>query len=237
MFSLLDIIYPKFCVGCGRWGSYICKKCGRNIHTLSLEETICPVCERPSMCGLTHRNCKTRYSIDGLISAFSYSGVMRKAIKTLKYQKVSDIAQYIVKNVAISFLESKIKMICPNNFSLILSPIPIHKQRLQERGFNQSLYIAKCLAQRLHLPIVDNLLIRAVYTEPQVTMTTRGDRLKNMKGVFSYNADVSNIPLSKENTAVLLIDDVFTTGATLREAAGELKKAGFRTVWGFTLAR
>jgi len=119
------------------------------------------------------------------------------------------------------------------NANIIVVPIPLHISRQNFRGFNQGDSIAKYIAKQLDVKVVRNVLIRKKKTVPQVDMVSRSERLENMKGVF----EVVHTHQLAHDVVVLLIDDVFTTGATMRSAASVLKKHGVKTVWGLTIAQ
>ena len=219
--KLLDILFPKRCVGCGRLGRYFCDSCTKMIQIILPTEAICPMCGRAGLDGKTHLRCQTRYSIDGLTSFFRYDGVVRKGVKAIKYRMTYDIASEFVNLVP--------EMTLPFQKShIILIPIPLHISRLRERGFNQAEVLGKFLAGRLNLPMRTDILSRIKKTTPQVEMKDRDKRLKNMTDVFAAGKVASNI---------ILFDDVFTTGATMRSAANVLKRAGVRWVWAVTMAR
>jgi ComF family protein len=99
-------------------------------------------------------------------------------------------------------------------------PVPLHPQRMKERGFNQSGLLAKEFARKLRVPVSFDTIIRKNLTEPQ-TRLSRSGRLKNVKGAFelSRSQDV-------RGRRIFLIDDVFTTGTTLSECARTLKRKG-----------
>lgn len=184
-------------------------------------ETICPLCERPSFVGTTHPRCKTPHAIDGLMSFFRYDEIIKTAIKALKYRFASDLALEFVDLIpASSFPRAT------------LVPIPLHQSRLRYRGFNQAELLGTMIAERLHIPVRTDLLKRILNTAPQVKMKDRDKRLMNLKNAFSILHSSFSIPHS-----VLLFDDVFTTGATMRAAANALKRAGATFVWGITMAR
>jgi len=176
------------------------------------------MCGRPALDGITHSRCRTRYSIDGLTSFFHYDGTARKAIKAIKYRLVSDLAEEFISLVP--------KFSLPK--SSLLIPIPLHSVRYRARGFNQAEALGYMLAKRLNIPVRTDILRRVKETVPQVEMKKRDDRLKNMERVFRC----TNI---SEN--VVLFDDVFTTGATMRSAANVLKRAGAGRVWAVSMAR
>ena len=226
--NLLDLLFPRRCVGCGKFSSYFCADCTKTIKRSIL---LCPVCEKPAIDGITHPRCHTRYSLDGLISFFKYEGIIRQAIKTLKYRFVTDLSEEFVELIPAE-LFSQLTMQQLNN-ETILIPIPLHPSRLRFRGFNQAEVLGKLLANRLNIPIRIDILKRVKKTIPQVEVKDRKKRLANMEGVFTFN----NLTIQQlNNNSILLFDDVFTTGATLRSAANVLKRTGAKTVWGITLA-
>ncbi len=225
---LLDLFFPKRCVGCGSVGRYFCAHCRLRIRNIEPYETICPVCEKSAISGMTHPRCRTRYTIDGLTSFFHYSGVIQRAVKAIKYRYVSDMVGELVSHIQPIWIET-IRM---HKKSYTMLPIPLHPGRMRERGFNQAEIFGKALAAVLNMEINQSILIRRRFTTPQVEMKDRETRLKNMAGVFALNTRAGFV-----GNDVLLFDDVFTTGATLRSAAGVLKRAGARYVWGVTIAR
>lgn len=224
--TFLDIIFPKRCVGCGRIGRYFCSRCRLTVSVIAVNEAVCPMCGRLAIDGGTHPRCRTRYGLDGLTSFFRYKGVVQQAIKSMKYRLVSDLAGEMVSIVPgemFRFLELSSKS--------IIVPVPLHVARERGRGFNQAEEIGRELAGILHIPMQTDMLRRTKHTTPQAGLSGKQERLANMKGVFAVAA------ARAKAMSVLLVDDVFTTGATLRSAAATLKRAGARTVWGVTLAR
>ena len=192
-------------------------------------KAICPICGRPSLDGMTHPKCERALGLDGLISFFKYEGPIRKALLALKYQFAYDIAKEFARDMA-HLLTSGFN---PLPKKAILIPVPIYKDRENWRGFNQSEKIAKILAKELNLKFVPDLLIKKVRTKPQ-TELTRKARLRNLRNVFSINP---NYTLDPKRYSLILFDDIWTTGTTLKEAAKVLKRKGARLVWGLTLAR
>ena len=148
---------------------------------------------------------------------------MKKALKMLKYRLVSDI----VEELTGIFLERYPRQFM--NFNLIM-PVPLHKTRLKERGFNQSEVLAKALAKRLKIRMVSGNLFRTKATVPQFNLEKK-QRQANVRNVFF----VKNSSLVKDKK-VALIDDLATTVSTLRECAKVLKKSGASSVWGLVIA-
>jgi len=113
----------------------------------------------------------------------------------------------------------------------ILVPVPLHRKRLRERGYNQSSLLARELSKLVDLPVVEDCLERKRYVRPQARTSTVEERRNNVVAAFaSGSRDV-------RGKQVLLIDDVATSGATLNACAVVLKAAGASSVWGLTLAR
>lgn len=225
---ILDILFPKKCAGCKRVGSYYCQDCIKNSFQ---KELICPICTRFAIGGQTHPICKRKFSMDGLWSLGVYQGTLKQAILNLKYYSVSDISQTLV-NLIIEYWARHtpflLEMVKKDPENWVITSVPLHWYRQNRRGFNQSEVLGKLLAKNLGLTY-KNLLIRSVYTKTQVGLL-QSERRKNIKGVFKINQD-------EQNLKIILLDDVWTTGSTMKECTYVLKKAGAKTVWGLTLAR
>jgi len=121
--------------------------------------------------------------------------------------------------------------LCPKEDFDLISPVPLHPQRQKERGFNQSELLAEYFCQTIGLALAKDLLQRVRPTIPQV-MLPRPQRAKNVRGAFAVSDD---LPIAGKN--ILLIDDIATTGATLKECARILQKAGAEKICVLTLAR
>jgi len=226
--NLLDLLFPRRCVGCGKIGKYFCQKCSLSIRPIT--QFICPICGRSAISGITHPGCQTLYTLDGLTSFFHYGGTIRQAVKLLKYRFASDLTEEFIDLIPSNSLNQLTKLLT-NKASLV--PIPLHPSRLRFRGFNQAEVLGRFLAKRMNISFVKDILKRVKKSKPQVEMKDRKKRLSNMEGVFNVN----NLTMRQfNNVTILLFDDVFTTGATLRSAANTLKRAGAKKIWGITLA-
>jgi ComF family protein len=122
-----------------------------------------------------------------------------------------------------------------------LIPIPLASRRLHERGYNQSEALARALARKWRIPVLPDLLVRTRETATQTALTP-DTRLANVAGAFAPGEQFGRLtpgrrPGVSRDTTLILVDDVFTTGATLAEAARALEQAGARTVYGVTFAR
>lgn len=231
MLFLLDILFPKKCVGCKRNGGYFCQDCIRNILQTDL---LCPKCEKLAIGGQVHPICKRKFGLDGLWSLGVYKGSLKEAIKTLKYRGVKELAE-ILSDILIEywvkyqpFLLDQIKK--ERGKGWILVPVPLHWYRENNRGFNQSSLLGQSLSKKIGLDYLEALK-RERYTQPQVGLKGK-QRQQNIRKAF-----ILNDSYKLQNTNVLLIDDVWTTGSTLRECCYILKRAGAKKVWAITLAR
>ena len=230
--NLLDIIFPKYCVNCRKLGDYICANCFAFISFDT--DGVCAVCDKPSINKLTHPGCKNKYSIDGVFSSVLYKGVCKKLIYNFKYKPYLTDLRKILSDLFYEGLIQKQEFYSVINSSqkLILVPIPLFPSRERERGYNQAELLAIDLSKRLGLK-TNNLLKRVKKTSSQVTLSKK-ERKENIKGAFEFN---SNSESYVKGACAFLVDDVFTTGSTLTEAARILKRNGVKSVWALTLAR
>jgi competence protein ComFC len=227
--SLVDWLFPKRCVGCKRWGSYFCPECQTNIIQSDL---VCPSCERASIGGRAHPLCKKKWGLDGLWSLGVYQDPLRKGVQELKYRLVRDINETLV-NIIVEYWARYspefFEEIKKDPDSWVVVPVPLHPKRERWRGFNQSAEIGKVLASKMGLKYGEYLK-RVRFTKPQVGLKGKA-RYLNTKGAFALTSRFT-LPAN-----ILLIDDVWTTGSTLKECGNTLKRAGVNKVWAITLAR
>lgn len=213
---LLDVLFPKLCVGCGKEGKYICAKCSIFISECeSLREV------RPLGIG------RTSTKLDGLTSLWAYEGIIKELIHAIKYQGITDIIKELISLINIDIYYSYITY------------VPMYLKGEKQRGFNQARLIAKELSSNNEARVI-NLLEKIKDTEPQMKLNQE-ERLENIKGSFRLKEARPLENFNKEavrgRASILLVDDVFTTGATMQECCKVLKQAGIKKVWGFTLAR
>ncbi len=221
--AALDLLFPRWCLGCGKEGDFICGDCRRGLPEIALP--VCPRCGRPLVENdACHDWPDTPDGIDGIRSPFVFGGVIRRAVHELKYRNLRALAPFL----AGLLYEYLVANPVPAD---ILVPVPLHTKRLRERGYNQSALLAGELGRRCGLPVAPNGLLRRHYAGPQARSAGISERQKNVTGAFIC-------PDGRfRGKQVLLIDDVSTSGATLNACAGALKDAGAAQVWGLTLAR
>lgn len=227
----VSLLYPKKCVGCKKNGAYICDNCFAGIDFLQFQ--VCCVCQKGSIDGLTHPKCKTSYSLDGIISSIAYKGIVKKLLYQFKYRPFLSDLKIILGKL---FYEGLIQQEAFINFldakNVWITSVPLHSNRLKKRGYNQSELLAKELSIKLEIPYLSNVLVRQKHTKPQFELK-KEERKKNMLGAFSINQKFGGEIKGKR---IILVDDIATTGATLRECGKILKKSGAGKVLGVTLA-
>lgn len=224
--NLLDVIFPKKCLECQKEGSYICPGC---IGKIELAIPICPYCFRPSINGQPHALCQRDLGLDKLIAVWRYRGVVRKAIIALKYKFISSLASEMANHFSKQIKRNRTKF--PKN--AIFVPIPLNWRRRYWRGYNQTEEMGKYIAMALKIRFIPDLIIKRKVTKQQVELR-REKRLENLKGAFEVNPEYT---LKHKKRMIILFDDVWTTGSTIKEVAGILKTRGIENVWGLTLVR
>ncbi len=231
--SLLDFLFPKFCVNCRKVGDYICANC---FTFISFDQTaICPSCNRPSINGLTHPKCQTKYGLDGIFSTLSYKGIVKKLVYNFKYNPyLGDLKNLLAELFYEGLIQKEdfYNIYQKYSDSLILVPVPLYKSRQRARGYNQAEILAGELSKKFNIKTL-SVLKRVKKTVSQVGLS-KIDRRKNIKDSFEINEDLKSVT---KDHYIFLVDDVFTTGSTLIEASKVLKRHGAKKVWGLTLAR
>ena len=230
MFSkLLDWLYPPTCIACRTLialndppprDMLLCRKCQTLFEPISS-----PICKN---CGIP-----TEYDVERCVSCFGktfhfasnravfvYDDLMRDLLHDLKFRQKKQIAESLGKLWAVH------TDIPPD---VILVPLPLHPKKQRERGFNQAEVLTRRLSQRLGIPI-ENTLVRLLDTPPQSGLHPRM-RIENVAGAFGIAPGVS-----VQGKSYIIIDDIYTTGASLNECAKVLKDAGAAEVNCMTLS-
>lgn len=213
MFAL-DLLYPPRCGGCGTAGEgWLCAKCCARV------ERIPSVAQRQRLMldpPWDHAHIE-------MISAVRYATPIREAIHAMKYDGARDVipalAVYLVETFQAQSLQAD-----------FITPIPLHSRRQRERGYNQSEELALHLSQQVGIRLETRTLKRARHTQQQALLNT-AERRVNVRGAFTGAAFYC---IGKR---IMLLDDVTTSGATLRECAMALLDAGAASVIALTLAR
>ncbi|MBI4427097.1 MAG: ComF family protein [Candidatus Magasanikbacteria bacterium] len=218
-----DCLFPIFCLDCGKEGEWICPDCFGKMDLRGV--FCCPVCHRPNGSGTCCAICQPQSCLDKAmaIAVYQEENSVGRLIKALKYNYAEDALAAFAKMID-GFLIHQLGVL--SEVDLIV-PVPLHRRRLVERGFNQARLLADILGQKIGRPVVE-WLQRERYTMQQAKLS-REERRANVHQAFA-NGDF-------KADAVLLADDVFTTGATMQECARVLKSSGVKKVIGFSVAR
>lgn len=231
--GLCNLLYPTLCIACegGTDAGPFCTGCSAKI--LRLSGPGCSICGIPFVSEAATSHSPDHYcgtcrekppAFSKAHTPFSYDGPIGTAICKFKYEKKPHLAASLAK----LFVEA----IAPlPRFADRVMAIPLHPDRLRDREFNPSLLLAKKIADSLSLPCSIDALTRIRDTPPQVGLSKK-EREQNIKGAFQVvrSNDV-------EGQRILLVDDVYTTGSTLREGAKTLMKSGAKEVIVVALAR
>lgn len=221
--KLIELIFPTRCISCRSLGSLFCEDCLSRLKPL--DKFYCLICEKPAVGGFTHPGCATRYTPERSLSSFWYRGSAKRAIKALKYKKIWLLAGLLSQLLADDLQEKGISF----GEGAIIVPVPLSFWRKGKRGFNQTELLGLALKDQLGLLFRADLLERVKETLSQ-TGLSREERVKNIKSAFKVRE-------SLQGEDLLLIDDVLTTGETVRECSRVLKKAGAGQVWVLTFAK
>jgi len=218
----LDLLYPPVCGGCGRAGLRWCEDCCHKAVTLP--EPLCELCGLPRRTSGVCTACRSAPPpYRALRSWLVFEGPFRKALHRLKYRRDVGLGDALAALLA----EYASGLNWPVD---LITPVPLSKKRLQERGYNQVALIARPLSLALGWRYTPRALARLRETASQVGLSAE-ERRKNVSGAFK--ADASRVG----GRTILLVDDIATTGATLAACAQALLVAGASDVYALTAAR
>lgn len=222
MWEAVDWIYPPYCGGCGKFGERWCDACQANLENMPAE--ICPVCGNPQPGGRLCQRCNNdRPVFVQLRSVAVFKGSVRSTIHHLKYDHDIGLGEALSRPI-IEFVQKE-------NWQLdCVTSVPLSNAHLTERGYNQSNLLARPLALVRRIPFMPQALKRTRETRTQVGLSAK-EREINVRDAFWANTDLV------KNKTIAVIDDVTTTGSTIRACASALHAAGALSVYGLTLAR
>ena len=219
--ALLDLVYPPRCPGCGSMGAVLCASCQARI-----EPPPAPACIRCGHPAPTENLCPTCRAtpshLDRIAASAVFAPPLREAIHELKYNNGRALARPLGARMVAYWRE--------HGFGAdVIVPVPLHKARLAERGYNQSALLARVLGQATGIPLDEKAVVRHKATQQQALLSAV-ERRENVKDAFSCRDNVAG-------RRIVLVDDVTTTGATLEACAAALRAGGASGVWAYTLAR
>jgi competence protein ComFC len=214
------MFYPERCVGCERRSSdVLCRTCFEALPRVDR-----PVCER---CGLPTafatfvcEECKyVDFGFESARAALKYEGVGKEIVHALKYRGYKRVVEKLAAPLMLQVLDD-------GRFDAVV-PVPLHRSRLRKRGFNQAELLARGVACKINATVSDTLEV-VHSTRDQVELSA-AQRRANVAGAYKARGSLRG--------RILLVDDVFTTGATMSACAGTLVQAGAREVHALSLCR
>ena len=225
---LIELLFPRRCPICDKpvdkMGGYICKRCFEKIRYVespyclkcgkSLKEDTLEYCE----------DCKNAAHIFDRGRALYEYETIKEAVYRFKYENRQEYAEFFGKQMA-KRLAGEIKSW---NADAIV-PVPLHKDREKQRGYNQAALLARALSKELNIPVNEKLICRKKATVPQKELKGK-ERQNNLKNAFKIGQN--DVKLK----TIIVVDDIYTTGATMDEMALCLKSAGVRKVYCLSLA-
>lgn len=223
--SLLELFFPRFCIGCGYLGSYICDSCEKRLE--KVKKITCFYCGKSSLFGLTHPGCKHKDGIDGYLSMYLYTGLFKKILHESKYKGSFAVLETLLSLSGQCRYEEV--EIWKRLFNPCITPVPLNSERLRQRGFNQSEMIMEKYSAINDLEKI-YCLSRINNTPHLAHIKDKAIRRKIIKGAFTYVGDT--VPQT-----IIVVDDVITSGSTISECAKILKRKGVQTVLTISLAK
>ncbi len=223
---VLDAIFPSFCVSCEVEGNIFCDAC---LHTLELPGVFCcPVCHEPSEDGTCCLGCRALSPIERHVAMMPLAegALIHRLVHLYKYQYLESLEPLFASLVTRFFSEHQMF------HADYIIPVPLHRKRFVERGFNQSERVASMVSRATNIPFL-NPLMRVKHTTQQATLDRQG-RLNNVVGAFSVTQKFLPLMCGKK---FVIVDDVFTTGSTIFECARALMRARAGEISGFSIAR
>lgn len=203
---MLDALLPRRCVGCGAYDTWLCSSCVR-MH-LRARRTPLP------------RDLRLRTGITSITTLGFYSNPLwQEAVRSLKFHGVREVAEVCGALLADVYGRSDDPAIA-RALSTIVIPVPLHRRRERERGFNQSALLGRVVAERIGALYANEVLQRVRRTSSQ-TIHTHEERYANVASVFDLGRAASLVP---QHARLVLVDDVVTTGATTIAATEVLRQ-------------
>jgi len=226
--AIKNILFPCLCLCCEKKISqgYLCGECEEEI--VFLTPARCRYCLKPlsiNPSGLCRECSRKIYSYQRLISATAYKEPMASLIHLFKYKNCDYLAGFLS-----SLIVKHLRKIGfnPNRYQLI-TPVPLHKDKLKIRGYNQAGLLSKLLSNYFKIPFRDDI-IGNTNIRPSQTKLPKEKREKNVEGVFMVREDL-------ENKNIILVDDIFTTGSTAGACSRALKEKGAGNITVITLSK
>ena len=222
-----DIFYPRCCPVCQKiladQRRMICPECEKELRPIGHPR--CYKCGKPIETGEYCRDCqKHRHVYEQGRGIFVYDGIMRRSVTRYKYYGCREYGDFYARAMY-RYAQKELREWKPD----LIVPVPVHRSKERQRGFNQAALLAEKIAEGLSLPVNTRGLRRIHSTAPQKKLG-KYERGENLKHAF-----VADARYLQGVRRAFLIDDIYTTGSTVNYCAGALKQAGIEKVWFLTL--
>ena len=189
------------------------------------------LCNFRNTTGALCRECRPKGSaLSHVVAAGAYDGVLKRAVRDLKYRGRANLARPLGKLLAKQFAEWNVDH---HNDTYLAVPIPLHPAKERTRGFNQAALLAKHFSEITGIAVAPDMLVKTKDTAPQARANNRAERIQNAEGTFWAPAP---LPANAKEKTIILIDDVTTTTATLLDASRALAQAGAAKIIGLVIA-
>ena len=221
---LLNILFPPRCASCKKEGEFLCTECIKQLSIINLQ-----FLKKKS------KDAKREFKyLDGVIYGVDYAEnpQIKAAVKQFKYRFTQELKEFFA-----DLISDKLKQLSMiGGRRIVLIPVPLHRKRYYQRGFNQALLIAKAVQSRVEDRIDVIYPLERVKNTPQQAKLSKKKRHRNLKNAFAIKSGFqSESGLQKK--VYFIVDDVCTTGTTLESCAKVLKEAGVKKVYGLVVAR
>ncbi|MBE5939375.1 MAG: ComF family protein [Lachnospiraceae bacterium] len=216
------LLYPSACIVCGEEtkGELVCTYCTDKV--LLIKEPKCMKCGKhiddeykeycPDCLTASHLYRKG-------IGAFEYNEYLKETLYDLKYHGTKYVGRLMGKEIAKKYRHDILEWEAD-----CIVPVPLHHKKERKRGYNQATIIAEAIGNELHIPVRDDILLRSVNTVPQKELS-KEERIKNLENAFIIRENV--VKLEK----IIIVDDIYTTGATIDRCAKVLLESGCKEVY------
>ena len=244
--EMLDIILPRKCAGCEAPREVFCETCQASSYQKNAQ---CLFCGFRNHSGELCKECKKKFGtpLKKVLWAGRYDGELKKAIWALKYGRRKELSKPLGAMLAKKFLDINAELGSPTSrgsrtsgsaSNFVIIPIPLHFKKEHERGFNQAELLAREFSKITGIEIKTNILEKIKETKAQVEVESKEARINNLEGAFLVDIQKFNNSTIQQlnHLAIILIDDVSTTGATLTHAARALANAGAKNILGLAVA-
>ncbi len=225
--KLFPVLFPRHCPSCARilpFGTLICRDCRSRLPWVS--GPACFKCGKPVSMPEQELCYDCRQFPKSFQQGFSlllYNEKTRPVIADFKYHNRRSLSRFFAEEILVRHAD-QLQHWKPD----LIIPVPVHRHKRKSRGYNQAELLARDLSVLTGIPYLSDLLIRSADTTPQKQLSPRA-RLSNLQNAFTFNREYEGLTPSFKS--VLLVDDIYTTGATMEICTRTLIKAGFKKVY------